>query len=219
VRFRDAGGKIADLKSEIAAQATTFEPRIQSIVTAASNTIASGLPVLVLDKVHAWFAENGLEIDRDMLEFADDHVATPDLDQFNLPDLLDGFNKIIGGVAGGIAGVVAANVCGGGGMALLGVGPLGMIIVLVIGAAVTYLAVSKGMAAARSSVESVSLPAWLVGRVLTNGKIDSARRTLHKQTYDQVLTELKKLRTTLNERLEDVVRKEIDAVSELHHLH
>lgn len=218
VRFRDAGGKIADLKSEVAAQATTFEPRIQSIVTEASDTIASGLPVLVLDKVQAWFQENGLEIDRDMLEFAGDRVATPDLDQFNLPDLLDRFNKIIGGVASGIAGIVAANVCGGGGMALLGVGPIGMIVVLVVGAAVTYIAVSKGLAAARSSAESIFLPGWLVSRVLTDGKIDSARRTLHRQTYDQVLVELNKLRTTLNERLEDVVRKEIDAVSELYKL-
>ena len=218
VRFRASGGKIADLKSEVAVQTTRFQPQIQSIVTTAIDSIANGLPVLMLDEVKTWFEKNGLQIDSEMLEFSKHRVATPDLDRFNLPDLLDHFNKIIAGVAGGIAGIVTANVCGGGGMALIATGPIGLLIGLVIGAAVAYLAVSKGMTAARSSVESFPLPAWLVCRVMTDSKIDSARRTLHSKTNDQVLVELNKLRTTLNEQLEEVVRKEIDALCELHHV-
>lgn len=217
--FRKSGGKIADLKSSVAAVASRFEPRVRSIVTTATDGIANGLPLLALDEVRTWFEKHGLKVDRNMLEFTGDRVATPDLDRFNLPDLLDRFNKIIGGIAGGIAGIVAANVCGGSGMALLGTGPIGLVIGLVIGAAVAYFAVSKGLAAARSSAESFSLPGWLVCRVLTGSKIDSARRTLHTQTHEQVLAELNKLRTTLIEQLGDVVRKEIESLSELHHVH
>jgi hypothetical protein len=53
---------------------------------------------------------------------------------------------------------------------------------------------------------------------LSDSKIDSARQNLKKQTREQVLAELEKLRTTLNERLDDVVKKEIQALSELHHI-
>ena len=54
--------------------------------------------------------------------------------------------------------------------------------------------------------------------VLFDSKIDSARQTLRTQTREQVLVELNKLRTTLSERLDDVVKKEMQALSELHYL-
>jgi hypothetical protein len=218
IRFRKAGGKIADLKSEVAAEAEQFAPRVQSIVVAATDHIANGLPVLVLDKVCTWFEENGLKIGRDMLEFTGDRIATPDLDPFNLPDLLAVFKHLIVGVTSGIVGVVSASVCGGGGTALLVSGPIGWLIGLSIGAAVAYLAVSNGVEAARASAEAFPLPAWSVRMVLLDSKIDEARRTLRTQTRAQVLAELEKLRKTLDERLDEVIKKEIDALSELHYL-
>ena len=218
IHFRTNGGTISNLKSEVAAKAEQFEPRVREIVTTATDRIAKGLPLLVLDEIRKWFAANGLAIGSNMLEFSDEHIATPDLDTFNLPNLLADFNSIISGIAAGIAGIVTANVCGGSGMALVASGGIGLIIGLVVGAALTYVVATKGVEAARSTIESFSLPPWCVGMVLFDSKIDSARRTLRTQTRDQVLAELNKLRTTLNERLDDVVKKEMQALSELHYL-
>ena len=218
IQFRKNGGTIANLKSNVAAKAEQFEPRVREIVTTATDRIAKGLPLLVLDEIRKWFAENGLTIGSNMLEFSDDRIATPDLDTFNLPNLLAVFNRTIGGVAACIVGIITAKVCGGGGMALLLSGPIGWLIGLVIGGAVAYIATTKGVEAARSTAESFSLPAWCVGMVLFDSKIDSARQTLRTQTREQVLVELNKLRTTLSERLDDVVKKEMQALSELHYL-
>jgi hypothetical protein len=54
--------------------------------------------------------------------------------------------------------------------------------------------------------------------LLLDSKIDDARRTFRTQTRAQVLAELDKLRKTLDERLDEVIKKEIDALSELHYL-
>lgn len=59
---------------------------------------------------------------------------------------------------------------------------------------------------------------WPRMALLLDSKIDDARRTLRTQTRAQVLAELDKLRKTLDERLDEVIKKEIDALSELHYL-
>ena len=218
VRFRESGGTIGNLKSEVAAKAEMFAPQIQSIVTTATDRIANGLPVLVLDKVQEWFGKHGLRIGREMFEFTGERIATPNLDPFNMPNLLAVFNYTIGGVAAGIVGILTAQVCGGGGMALLMSGPIGWLIGLVLGAAVAYTAATVGLEAAKSRAEAIPLSAFMIGLAMRDSQIDSARRTLRQQTREQVITELNKLRIPLNEKLDDVVRKEIDALSALHYL-
>lgn len=217
-KFRENGGKIVDLKSEIASHATAFAPRVQSIVTSATDRIAMGLPQLVLDEMRKWFEVHGLEIGRDMLEFSGNRVATPDLDSFNLPDLLAGFKQTIRAVAGGVVGVLTAQVCGGAGTAVIATGPIGWIIGLVLGAAVAYAAATVGMEAANSRAETIHLYALLLRIPMRDSQIDVARRSLHSQTREEVLEELNKLRTVLNERLEGVVSREISALSELHEM-
>ncbi|NLI76429.1 MAG: hypothetical protein GX442_08310 [Candidatus Riflebacteria bacterium] len=217
-RFRKSGGKIADLKSEVAAQAQRFEPRIPVIVTAATDRIFKGLPTLVIEQLQKWFEDNGLRIDRNMLNVTEDRVATADLSGSEMPDLLQDFSRLMAGVLSAIVGVVTASVCGGGGTALLMSGPIGWLIGLVLGAAVAYLATRYGMEAARSRAEALPLPAWTVRLAMRESSIDSARGKLRTQTHDQVLAELEKLQSRLNKQIEETVDKEIEALTELHHL-
>jgi small basic protein len=217
-RFRKSGGKIADLKSEVAAQAQRFEPRIPVIVTAATDSIFKGLPVLVIQELQKWFEAAGLRIDRSMLNVTEDRVATANLRTSELPDLLQDFNRLIAGVLSAIVGVITASVCGGSGTALLMSGPIGWLIGLVLGAAVAYLATRYGMDAARARAEALPLPAWTVRLAMRESSVDSARGKLRAQVHEQVLAELDKLQSSLNEQIEETVNKEIEALTELHQL-
>lgn len=218
VQFRENGGTIAELKAKVAIQAQRFEPQIQSIVTSVTDLISKGLPVLVLDELRKWFEANGLRIDRDMLEVSGDRIATTDVGMVELHDMLQGFNRVVAGVTGTIVGAVAASVCGGGGTALIASGPIGGLIGLVIGAALAYVAVTAGMGAARARAEAIHLPSKVMWLALRDAKIDSARRKLRTETHEQIFRELYKLRATLNGQLENLVMKEIAALTELHHL-
>ena len=174
--------------------------------------------MLVIEELRKWFEANDLRIERDMLNITGDRMSAAEFRTSEVPDLMQGFSRLMAGVFTSIVGVVTASVCGGSGTALIMSGPIGWLIGLVIGAAVAYFAAKFGMDAARSRAEAMPLPAWFVRFTVRSKMIDSARGTLHTQTHDQVLAELNKLRTSLNEQLEAVVKKEIDALSVLHHL-
>jgi hypothetical protein len=116
-------------------------------------------------------------------------------------------------------GGVTAMVCGGKGVALGAAGgPITMVIGGLLAAGAAYAATTAGINAARSHTESLPLPALSVRLALTDRKIASARRSLHAQTRKTVLVELNKHRTDISAQLENSVSKEIDALTELHHL-
>lgn len=218
VRFRETGGKIADLRSAVATQAQDFEPILQAIALEATGNVAKGLPGLVVEELRKWFEAKGAKSVRELLSFDGSCVSASSINASDVPDVLADFNRLIAGVFGGVVGTITASVCGGSGTAIIMTGPIGWLIGLLVGAAVAYLAASKGMEAARAHAESISLPSWSIRIAMRDSKIDDARRSLRLQTEKQVLLELNTLRTTLNEELEDLVKKEIDALSELHQL-
>jgi molecular chaperone DnaK len=174
--------------------------------------------VRVIEQLQKWFEDNGLRIDRNMLNVTEDRVATADLSTSEMPDLLQDFSRLMAGVLSAIVGVVTASVCGGSGTALIMSGPIGWLIGLVLGAAVAYMATRYGMEAARSRAEALPLPAWIVRLAMRESSIDSARGTLRAQMDDHVLAELDKLQSSLNKQIDETVNKEIEALTELHHL-
>jgi molecular chaperone DnaK len=188
------------------------------IVHTTTNSILMGLPVLVIEELKKWFEAKGLRIDRNMLTVTEDCVATDDLRPSEMPDLMQDFNRRTAGVLSVIIGIITANVCGGSGMALLMSGPIGWLIGLVIGGVGAYLAARYGMEAARSRAETFHLPAWTLRFALKDKTIASARSKLRTQMHEQVLTELRKLESSLNQQIEETVAKEIQALTTLHHL-
>jgi len=218
VLFRQNGGKIVDLKLQVAEQARQFEPRVSAIVTTATDRIYKGLPTLVKDALLKWFADNGLNIGPDMLKLSDDRIDAADLCSGELPDLLFELRNYMTGIVASIVGVVTASICGGGGTALIMSGPIGWLIGLAIGAAVAYWAAKYGMEKAQSQAAALPLKAWMLRVVLRDGVIASAREKLRKQTHSQVLAELRKLQSTVSQQIEERVNREIKALTELHSL-
>ena len=219
--FRDTGGRIADLKASVESRASQFAPEVAKIVGSATQQITNGLPTLVLDELQAWFRAHDLRSERDMLVGTSDRVAPTGLSDPQVPDMLKEFNYVVAGVTGGIVGIITAILCGSSGTALLAataLAPVGWLIGLVVGAAAASFVAFLGMEKARARAESISIPKVVVGMVLRDGKIDTARAELRLQIHGQVSAQLNQLRESLTDQLTQVVTREIDAISELHHL-
>lgn len=212
--FRSRGGSVESLKSRMSNVATSFESRLKRTIEEKITVFAGALPVAVRELLGLWFEKHGLippEVDMVV------DVETSLLKDLS-PEVPDVIERIFGIAVAAVIAPVGAMICGGGGMALIASGPLGLVIGFVLTAVVAYLSVKYGPVRAKEMAEKWEIPNWILKRAITDGKITRIREKLSREIEMAILRELAGKRDELTDQVEMIVINEIEALSDINKL-
>jgi len=216
VRFRADGGSIAGVKEQIATAIRTSGGQLRDILAEHMGRLTEGLAVQLQELVAEWFAGEQMRYDPGNIRVAG--VRDVEALRVQAPDLYREMTDLLTGVTAAISAAVVASICGGGGLALIMTGPVGLVIGAVIGAA----AVIGGTAGVRKWIERRRLSARVVGWMLSEGKMrrllaQGRRRfqaTVHRQIRDCSAEPIGELLKHIEHRID----REIDSLSAIDQL-
>jgi len=203
VAFRNRGGRIEDLETELAAATLRFEPALSEHLRAAQRelerALAAGLRTVIGREMHpassALAAASPTELP--LRQSVTGAVAT------NVGDAIGAtvtaaVTAAVATISGGVGKTLGVAVLSG----LLGTsGPIGLLIGAVAALAVVGGAYFLGRDRVTEAIKKWSIPASVVSLALRDSKIEQARQA----TYDQV-------RAQIRERLEPQIAEVTEAI-------
>lgn len=213
--YRDTGGSLAALKSNVSSTAKSFEPELRKIVEDRMQTLRLGLPEQVRDVLTAWIESHGLSIGDAQIEQGREISIGSDAIGSGAPDLYGGVMDTVGWFVVGIATSLGAILCGGAGTAILVSGPVGLIGGAVLALVVAYLTVRHGKEKAAKLAENWNAPAWVIKRALTQSKIHKARRQFESQLEERLRAETVTLQDEFETRIRKITELQIEGLSEI----
>ncbi len=217
VGFRDKGGKIAALKKQIASAASAFEPRLIEIIEEKMNGLSVALHEDVTEVVTKWFDEYGLAAPDGSVEVSRSSTKGPDVLE-TMPDIYSDIFNTVAAFSTFLIAAVVSSVSGGGGMALIMSGPIGLIIGALIGLVVGAIVMFKGAEKATEMAEEWDVPGWIRKRVLKDKKIVKIRDDFLKDVQAKVEAEFEPMKKALDKQVRLQVEEEIDALNEINKL-
>jgi hypothetical protein len=206
IRFREHGGKISDLKSELTATTEAFLPEIQSYIADV------GLPELQrslsqrVGEILKSIGTNFLEIQDPNAVLTGLTISAADRPEFNISNE---FSRAVGVSVGASIALAVATVSGGIGHELgiailatvLGTtGPVGFLIGLVAGAVIAAGAWWMGRERIVDTVESTSLPGVITRAALWPSRFQRLLEEARRKCQDSV-------RAEVNERMKALLPK------------
>jgi hypothetical protein len=207
LEFRNEGGSVASLEERLASAASAFEPRVKELVEESTSLLSKGLPSAIRELVTGWFAEHGLAPPERVVSVTGDKTGEID---FGSLDVSEGMFLNVAGFMVGVTASIVAGICGGGGMAIIASGPIGWIIGAVLGIAI-------GIAGA-GAAKQIPIPSLALKMVLTDGKINDARRKLQDDIEEKVSDLAAKRDDDIEAQVADMVSREIDSLSEINQM-
>jgi hypothetical protein len=197
VRFRENGGKISDLKSELTATTESFLPQLQSYIM---NVALPELQKSLSQRV----GEILKSIGTDFLEIKDPNsvlngltISPADRPEFNISNE---FSRAIGVSVGASIALAVATVSGGIGHELgiailatvLGTtGPVGFLIGLIVGAVIAAGAWWMGKEKIADTIENISLPGAITRAALWPSRFQRLLDEARRKCQDSVRAEVK----------------------------
>jgi hypothetical protein len=197
VRFRENGGKISDLKSELTATTEAFLPQLQSYI---ANVALPELQKSLSRRV----GEILKSIGTDFLEIKDPNsvlggltISSADRPEFNISNE---FSRAIGVSVGASIALAVATVSGGIGHELgiailatvLGTtGPVGFLIGLIAGAVIAAGAWWMGKEKIADTIENISLPGAIARAALWPSRFQRLLDEARRKCQDSVRAEVK----------------------------
>jgi len=206
--FRQNGGSVSSLKQGIARQAEAFKPQIESTV---EREVGRVLPAALIELMTEWFKKHDLTF-QDSGEQLKDYNTESNV---TVPiDIYGGIEAIIGCISVGIITTLVTTISGGAGMALIAVGPLGLVIGAIIGVIVGALVVFVGLEEAKSRAEDWDgCPVLIIRKVLSDKKISSVREDVKKQVREKTLEHMDEAKKQIEQHIQKYVDREIEMLS------
>ena len=206
LQFGQKGGTVGTLREELKTAVSEREFS-SAVMRRVEKNIESLLPMME-QEIDDWFRRHGVDPDKIQTERIEVGGLSPDNLGGGLVDL-SGFSF----VAVTIGSCIVANILGGGGVALLMGGPIGLVIGFVLGF-VLLNTVSEQL------LEKVPVHRWLTSRWLTKRKIetdmkDSFVKTFEKTVSDAYEKEHNNIVAVWQKKLIEVVEKEIQYLEQI----
>ncbi len=213
--FRHQGGSAKSLRESISAQVEASEGKLKAIIEDRMHTLRLGLPAQLNELLNDWFGSYGLSVGDKPVEEAQRMQVGEEIVRPRAPDLYGGIMETVGLFVVAMAATVGAVVSGGGGMALLATGPVGLVIGAVLSAVVAFLAVRYGTARAKELADTWNAPAWVVRNVLIPSRITKMRADFQTRLRDTLHRETATLQDELESRIREVTGRQIEGLSEV----
>ncbi|MDR1925555.1 MAG: rod shape-determining protein [Planctomycetaceae bacterium] len=209
-QFREKGGTVNQLEKDIAHESSSFENRINTIAKNEITNEIKSLFTLFLNHTRDWLKQHNLRLGN----FAAFDPTTGSVKMETVDaGIANNIVAVINTIVTGIIAIIIANICGGGGTAIIMTGPLGLLIGAIIGVAVGALIFLYGRKKATEMAKSYHIPALLLYPILTDAKIASCRDKMKKDLLQQLESSLQITLPQVKSAMEIPVRKEIDRLS------
>jgi hypothetical protein len=217
--FKKTGGSVASLKKKISAAASSFEPQIEKITEEKMSILMRGLPVALDELASKWFEKYGLTWGTSDISISDYDVGKAGATDVEIPEFYEDIENAITIVSVSLITSISAMICGGGGMALIVSGPIGLIIGVILGIVIGALAAVYGIEKAKGMAENwEGTPKFLIRRALSTSKIDKVRTDMKSQIEDKIENGLSELHVEFERQAAERVEREIDALSEINQI-
>ncbi|MDR2168694.1 MAG: rod shape-determining protein [Planctomycetaceae bacterium] len=221
IAFRENGGAINKLETDISKEAMAFENEINQLVDDEIRNNLTALFGMVLENVRDWLKKNNLRM-ADVKNNTNFKTGKVDVGRVD-PKVAEILVGVVNTIVGAIITIVAANICGGGGMAIIMTGPLGLVIGGIIGIAAGILTASAGKEKAVEIAKNFKIPANVsplpfakinpLNTILTDKKIIACREELKKNLTKKIDEALKNIMTEILANVETIIHNEISALS------
>lgn len=209
--FRSNGGTIADVRLRIDAAVSGIEINQDHWVDKRLGAFVTALASKVLEATYSWIESHGFKSCRDPLQLQRKPVRVGDI---KIPGFLEIHANVITAITTTLVASLTASVAGGGGMALIAHGPIGIVIGALIGATVTWAMVRYGKAAAIKKAESIQIPRWVSSSIiLRNGQIKSMRSKVKEKLREEVRASLQPVSDQIQKALRSIVERELEGLS------
>jgi len=232
--YRERGGSAASLRHRIETAVAGFEQRARAIVQRHMALIEKGVPQQVGQCVAAWLGGFNLHYsaqDARMggIECPEVFGAMP----VRAPEFYTMVADGVGSIVALITGYVAANICGGAGVALIMSGPVGWAVGAIVGLSSAGLSVSYGRGFARRLTEGWNVPPEvtipllrkklpILKAFLTQGKLERilsrGRQKFHARLTADMRAQLAGPLQELKDRIRELVRGQVDSLSAIDQL-
>ena len=215
IEFRKNGGKIVDLKKNIASDVVSYEPILTQGINDIYTKSTKRLYQTALEKTRNWFSEMGLELnnagdtDNEHHDSITISGGSPD------PEIAESIVATIALIVGAIGTLIIAAICGGAGTAIIAAGPLGLLIGLIIGAVIMSLGFIIGEERAREIAENRNISWVVLYPILTDAAIDNCKQKLRTELIEKLDEENKTVVDGIRSNLEKVIQHEIGKLSEV----
>ncbi|MDR2762448.1 MAG: rod shape-determining protein [Planctomycetaceae bacterium] len=221
ISFRENGGTISNLETEISKEAMAFEENINKLVNGEIGDSLTALFAMVLENARDWLKKNDLRMGvvQDNTNFKAGKVDIGAVD----PKVAELIVGVVNTIVGAIIMIIVANICGGGGMAIIMTGPIGLVIGAILGVAVGILTVSVGREKAMTMAKNFKIPSNIsplpitkinpLNSILTDKRIAACRNDLKKDLAKKIDDALQGILSEITEKVENIIRNEISALS------
>jgi len=213
--FRRSGGSVKTLRDTVAGKVADNEAQLKDIILERMQTLRLGLPGQLNEMLARWFSSYGLSVGDKPVEQTSQVSVGEDMVRPDAPDLYGPVCETVGWFVVALATSVGAAISGGGGIALLATGPVGLIVGAVLSAVAAFLAVRHGKARARELADTWNAPAWIVRNVLTASRIAKMRRQFKTHLQESLRRQTAPLQNELETRIREVTQTQIEGLSEV----
>lgn len=213
--FRRSGGSVKALRDTVAGRVADNEAQLKDIILDRMQTLRLGLPGQLNEMLARWFGSYGLSVGDKPVEQTSQVSVGEDMVRPDAPDLYGPVCETVGWFVVALATSVGAAISGGGGIALLATGPVGLIVGAVLSAVAAFLAVRHGKARARELADTWNAPAWVVRNVLTASRIAKMRRQFKTHLQESLRRQTAPLQNELETRIREVTQTQIEGLSEV----
>ena len=216
--FRQTGGSVASLKTQIAEQAAAFKPRIEAIVQTQIAKALSGVATDTTELMQSWYGEHRLNVEKRLANACLPQDLADGL-RIADPDVYGEISGVVLALSTTIVAVVVAVISGGAGTALVATGPVGHLIGAVVGLIAGALVLHFGVEEARRRAELWDgAPIWIIARALTDEKIATLRDDIKGQVAGKIRAQVEVTRQGLEGQVRERVEHEIESLSALSQL-
>jgi hypothetical protein len=220
-KFRENGGKINELEINISKEAKAFEINIDKLVNNEIGNSLSSLLGMVLENVRDWLKSKDLRMG-EVKKDANLKAGKVNIGRVN-PKVAESIVGVVNMIVSTVVMIIVANICGGGGTALIMTGPIGLVVGGLIGIGIGILAVTVGKEKATETAKNFKIPTNIsplpftkinpLNTFLTDKRINSCREDLKKNLSKEIDKALQGIMSEILQKVDDIIRNEIAALS------
>ncbi len=210
--FRQQGGTIAALEEQLAAAARAYEEQLREDVQRSMEEELNGLYTTSRAKLCQWMRTLNLHLDAagETIRASAGDIHAPSIAD---PVNTDFFLDAVGTIVTLISASIIASICGGGGMALIAAGPLGLFIGFLIGGVATAMVLTLGKDAAQEWIKKTRVPGFVLRMILTDARLHQLGEDMKRALPEKIWMACRAEIDTIKEKLDAEIQRELECLS------
>jgi hypothetical protein len=200
------------IENQILKIVQTYKPELTDLInTDITNEIIT-INTILQAKIHHWLDQFGLRLEG-LLPSNSDLPETVEINNLIIGDqLARPLLMMTNGLVSAWTSIIVATICGGGGMAILASGPLGLFLGVIGGLTLSGLGLLLGQEKLRQYAKRQTLPRFVVKAIITEKNIQLAREKFKDDLSKQLDAAYSTFIKQYDSQLNDIITNEIEQI-------